>query len=43
VVGARNEAVGACYPHHHPRFAIDEAALRNGISVLVRTAFDYLA
>ena len=43
VVGARNEAIGASYPHHHSRFAIDEAALRNGIAVLVRTALDYLA
>jgi amidohydrolase len=41
--GARNEAIGASYPHHHPRFAIDEAALRNGIAVLARTAIDYLA
>lgn len=26
-VGARNPAVGANWPHHHPRFTIDEAAL----------------
>jgi amidohydrolase len=42
-VGARNEDLGASYPHHHPRFAIDEAALANGISVLTRAALDYLA
>jgi amidohydrolase len=30
-------------PHHHPRFVIDEAALRPGIAVFVRTALDYLA
>jgi amidohydrolase len=30
-------------PHHHPRFTIDEAALRSGIAVFVRTALDYLA
>jgi amidohydrolase len=41
-VGAMNEAIGACYPHHHSRFAIDESALRNGIAVLTRTALDYL-
>jgi amidohydrolase len=29
-------------PHHHPRFTIDEAALRSGIAVFVRTALDYL-
>jgi amidohydrolase len=41
-VGARNEAIGATWPHHHPRFAIDEAALRNGIAVMARTALDIL-
>ncbi len=41
-VGARNEALGAAYPHHHPRFAIDEAALRTGIAVFVRAATSYL-
>jgi amidohydrolase len=29
-------------PHHHPRFTIDEAAIRPGIAVFVRTALDYL-
>ncbi len=29
--------------HHHPRFTIDEAALRSGMAVFVRTALDYLA
>jgi amidohydrolase len=42
VVGARNDAIGASYPHHHSRFAIDEAALRNGTAVLARAALDYL-
>jgi amidohydrolase len=42
-VGARNEAVGAAYPHHHPRFTIDESALRTGIAVMARTALDLLA
>ena len=41
-VGARNEAIGASFPHHHPRFAIDEAALGNGIAVMARTALDVL-
>jgi amidohydrolase len=41
-LGARNEALGATYPHHNPRFAIDEAALRNGVAVLARTALDFL-
>ncbi len=41
-VGARNDAVGASYPHHHPRFTIDESALANGIAVLTRVALDAL-
>jgi len=39
-VGAGHEEAT---PHHHPRFTIDEAALRSGIAVFVRTALDYLA
>jgi amidohydrolase len=39
-VGAGHEGA---VPHHHPRFVIDEAALRPGVAVLVRTALDYLA
>jgi amidohydrolase len=38
-VGAGHEDA---VPHHHPRFTIDEAALRSGIAVFVRTALDYL-
>ncbi len=30
------------YPHHHPRFTIDESALRAGIAVLARVALDTL-
>ncbi len=39
-VGARNEAIGASFPGHHPRFAIDESALAVGIAVMARTALD---
>ncbi len=38
-VGAGHEDA---IPHHHPRFVVDEAALRPGIAVFVRTALDYL-
>ena len=31
------------YPHHHPRFVLDEASFRSGIAVFVRTALDYLS
>jgi len=42
-VGSANEALGTTFPHHHPRFDIDEAALRHGIAVFARTALDALA
>lgn len=42
VVGARNAALEACWPHHHPRFAIDEAALGLGVATLVGAVQDLL-
>jgi amidohydrolase len=42
IVGAKNEAKGASYPHHHPRFNIDEDALPIGVEVLTRAAMDFL-
>lgn len=41
-VGSGNDELGTGFPHHHPRFDIDEAALRDGIAVFVRTALDAL-
>lgn len=35
-VGARNEEEGITYPHHHPRFDIDEHSLQNGVRVFLR-------
>ena len=37
-VGAGNPEVGASFPHHHPQFEIDEAALSIGAELLVRYA-----
>ena len=37
-VGAGNPEVGAQYPHHHPRFEIDEEALGLGVELLFRFA-----
>jgi amidohydrolase len=37
-VGAGNEAKGIVYPHHHPRFTIDEDALQDGVRLFVRAA-----
>ncbi len=42
-VGSGNDELGTTWPHHHPRFDIDEAALRHGTAVFVRTALDVLA
>jgi amidohydrolase len=42
IVGARNEDKGANYPHHPPRFNIDEDALPIAVEVLTRAAVDFL-
>jgi amidohydrolase len=42
IVGAHNEAKEAKYPHHHPRFNIDEDALPIAVEVLTRATLDYL-
>jgi amidohydrolase len=42
-IGCRNEEIGASYPHHHPRFAIDEEAMKTGIALFQRVALDFLA
>jgi amidohydrolase len=43
IVGAQNAAQGASYPHHHPRFNIDEDALPIAVEVLTRAALDFLS
>ena len=42
MIGAGSEASGAVYPHHHPKFRIDEASLGIGLEWLLRTALKYL-
>lgn len=39
-LGAGNPDVGACYPHHHPNFEIDEASLAIGVELMARYAHD---
>lgn len=41
-IGSRNEARGLVHAHHHPRFDVDEDALRIGAEVLLRTTLRYL-
>jgi amidohydrolase len=43
IVGAKNTEKGADYPHHHPRFNIDEDALPIAVEVLTRAALDFLS
>ncbi|PTM58302.1 M20 family metallopeptidase [Desmospora activa] len=40
--GAGNSEKGISYPHHHPRFTIDEDALLYGIHILARSAWKLL-
>lgn len=42
IVGAQNSSKDAIYPHHHPRFNIDEDAMPIAAEVLARTALEYL-
>lgn len=42
MIGAGSEASGAVYPHHHPKFRIDENSLAIGLEWLLRTALSYL-
>ena len=41
-VGIRNAADGIVFPHHHPQFTIDEAALATGAELYVRAAMSFL-
>lgn len=42
-VGMGNKEKGTDYPHHHPKFDIDEDALALGVEMHVRSALDYLS
>ena len=41
-VGCRNEEKGANFPHHHPKFDIDEDSLEIGTELYVRYAVGFL-
>ncbi|AZU64998.1 amidohydrolase [Neobacillus mesonae] len=41
-IGAGNQAKGIVYPHHHPRFAIDEDALAIGVKAFLYAVFKLL-
>ncbi len=42
-VGARNESIGATFPHHHPHFNICESALPLGVGALVAAVKELLS
>ncbi|HKQ06739.1 MAG TPA: amidohydrolase [Blastocatellia bacterium] len=42
-LGTRNETRGLTYPHHSPRFDIDESALASGVEIMTRVIKRYLA
>ncbi|WP_026692997.1 M20 family metallopeptidase [Peribacillus kribbensis] len=42
-IGAGNKEKEAVYPHHHPRFAIDEDALEKGVRIFSHAAFKLLS
>lgn len=42
IVGMQNEEKGVKYPHHHPRFNIDEDMLPVATEVLTRAAIEFL-
>ncbi len=37
LVGARKEFDGTAYPHHHPKFDIDERAMTLAVAILLET------
>ena len=41
-VGAGNSAIDCDYPHHHPKFNIDEESLLTGLELYVQFALSYL-
>lgn len=41
-VGTGNAEKGTDYPHHHPKFDIDEDTLKTGVEMHVRSALNYL-
>lgn len=41
--GCRNEEIGAHYPHHHPRFNMDERAILHAAQILALSALSYMS
>jgi amidohydrolase len=41
-IGSANKELGLNYAHHHPRFDIDEAALKHGVALITAATLDFL-
>ncbi|KKK35209.1 peptidase M20 [Salinicoccus sediminis] len=39
--GVGNSELGADYPHHHPKFDIDESGMKAGLETLLRTIMEF--
>ncbi|MGE7665187.1 amidohydrolase [Ureibacillus composti] len=37
LIGAGNEEKGITYPHHHPRFTVDEDSFKDGVKLFIHT------
>jgi amidohydrolase len=42
MLGCRNEEKGFVWPHHHPKFDLDEESLQYGVATMVQVVLDYL-
>ena len=42
-IGAGNAEKGYDYPHHHPKFALDEESFLIGVQMFVAVAMNYSA
>ncbi|NJE08127.1 amidohydrolase [Thermococcus sp. M39] len=42
LLGIRNEEKGIIYPHHHPKFNVDESVLWKGSAIYALLAYEYL-
>jgi len=42
LLGVRNEEKGIVYPHHHPKFNVDEDVLWKGSAIYALLALRYL-
>lgn len=42
IIGGGNEELKATYPHHHPKFDIDERAIKDIGKMFIGTVFEQL-